>query len=425
MDFNTFLFRLGLNPADFVNKPVEAIKSDDGFVYELEQLDGDRICPHCHSTNCYIKEYKIVKIYNNEVGDEKEIIYIKKIRYKCRKCKKTFTKPIRGIKRYDALTERMKNIIFNDLLEPVSFSSVARKHSISLSETIKIFDDRIKEVPRLYMPEVMCIDEIKFSDSEYQKYVVVLTDFSTRDIVDIVKSRQMPFLREYFGSISEKERMRTKVFISDMYEGYDTICRQYFPKAIHIIDLFHVITQLTNAINRIRVQVMNTEAHKGTPEYNFMKQHWQFFLCRKSRIPNRYYTVKSTGETIHYTDLVFKCIQLRFDLSEGYACLQELFKYSLSYNFDEAVNFVERIVTNLEKTNNELLKKVAQTYHKWRYEIANGFDKKSRQMKYTNSLAEEKNNELKTIIKNAYGYNNFARFRKRAMMIMTYKNKKR
>ena len=60
-----------------------------------------------------------------------------------------------------------------------------------------------------------------------------------------------------------------------------------------------------------------------------------------------------------------------------------------------------------------------------RYEIANGFDKKSRQMKYTNSLAEEKNNELKTIIKNAYGYNNFARFRKRAMMIMTYKNKKR
>ena len=46
-------------------------------------------------------------------------------------------------------------------------------------------------------------------------------------------------------------------------------------------------------------------------------------------------------------------------------------------------------------------------------------------MKYTNSLAEEKNNELKTIIKNAYGYNNFARFRKRAMMIMTYKNKKR
>lgn len=425
MDFNTFLLRLGLNPADFVNKLVEPIKSDDGFIYELEQLDGDRICPHCHSTNCYIKEYKRVKIYNNEVGDEKEIIYIKKIRYKCRKCKKTFTKPIRGINRYDIHTERMKNIVFNDLLEPVSFSSIARRHSISLSETIKIFDDRVKEVPRLQMPEVMCIDEIKFSDSEFQKYVVVLTDFKTREIVDIIKSRQMPFLREYFSSISENERMKTKVFISDMYEGYDTICHQYFPKAIHIIDLFHVITQLTNAINRIRVQVMNTEAHKGSKEYNFMKKNWQCFLCRKSKIPNRDYTVKATGERIHYTDLVFSCIQLRFDLWEGYDCLQELFKYSLSYNFEEAVNFVERIVTKLEKTNNDLLKKVAQTYHKWRIEIANGLDKKSRQMKYTNSIAEEKNNELTTIIKNAYGYNNFHRFRRRAMMIMTYQNKKR
>ena len=77
----------------------------------------------------------------------------------------------------------------------------------------------------------------------------------------------------------------------------------------------------------------------------------------------------------------------------------------------------------LEKTNNDLLKKVAQTYRHWRYEIANGFDKKSRRMKYTNAIAEGLNNQLKTILKNAYGYHNFERFRKRAMLIMTYKHK--
>ena len=40
---------------------------------------------------------------------------------------------------------------------------------------------------------------------------------------------------------------------------------------------------------------------------------------------------------------------------------------------------------------------------------------------YTNGIAESINNHLKTIIKTAYGYHNFIRFRKRAMMILTYK----
>ena len=192
-----------------------------------------------------------------------------------------------------------------------------------------IFDSSVKVVPRRQMPEVLCIDEIHFDDDLNHKYVAVITDFNKREIVDIIRSRQMPYMREYFGNIPQKERENTKIFISDMYEAYDTICRQYFPKAIHIIDLFHVITQLTNALNRIRVQVMNSCATKGTPQYNFMKQKWQYFICRKSRIPNKFYTVKKTGEIIHYDDLVFSCIKLRSDLWEGYDCLQELFQYQL------------------------------------------------------------------------------------------------
>ena len=35
--------------------------------------------------------------------------------------------------------------------------------------------------------------------------------------------------------------------------------------------------------------------------------------------------------------------------------------------------------------------------------------------------AETDNNHLKTIIKAAYGYHNFERFRKRALMLITYK----
>lgn len=419
MHFNTFLLRFGLNPNDFVDKPVEPIPFEHGFIYELEQKDSERECPFCHSH----KVYKNVVIINNDAINQIEFIRIKKIRYLCKECGKTFTKKLTGIDAYNKIDERTKNLILAELLEPASFTSIAKKYSVDLKTVINIFDSNTLVVPRKKMPEVLCIDEIHFEDSLDHKYIAIITDFNERNIVDIIRNRQMPYLREYFGEIPLAERQKTKVFISDMYEGYDTICRQYFPNAIHIIDLFHVVTQLTNALNRVRIQVMNTCTSKGMVEYNFMKQRWQTFICRKSRIPNKYHTVKATGEMIHYTDLVFRCIKLRSDLWEGYDCLQELFSYSEYFTFEEALRFVERIATKLEGTGNRALMDVAKTYRHWRYEIANGFDKKSRKVKYTNSIAECLNNQLKTIIKNGYGYHNFERFRKRAMMIMTYKKR--
>ncbi|MGE4342333.1 MAG: hypothetical protein AB7E23_04485 [Bacilli bacterium] len=37
MDYNSMLLRLGLNPSNFVNRVNEPIKTDTGFIYEVEQ----------------------------------------------------------------------------------------------------------------------------------------------------------------------------------------------------------------------------------------------------------------------------------------------------------------------------------------------------------------------------------------------------
>lgn len=317
----------------------------------------------------------------------------------------------------------MKQFILNDFSRPFTFTEIAKNYHISLNHIIKIFDEKVKFVPRLKMPHVLCIDEIRFSEEINQKFVCVITDFENKEIVDLIRNRQMPYLREYFDNIPLKERENTKVFISDMYDAYSTICHCYFSKAIHVVDLFHVITQLTNAVNRLRTRVMNNEAGKDTMEYNFMKAHWKYFLYVKSRIPNKHYVYQKTGESYFYADMVDRCIKLNFDLWDGWMCLRELYRYTDKYTFDEAVNFINWISEKLLKSNNELLKTVGRTYHKWRYEIANGFNKKQTEIRYTNAIAEGLNNQLKTIIKSAYGYHNFNRFRKRAMLIMTYKSK--
>ena len=53
------------------------------------------------------------------------------------------------------------------------------------------------------------------------------------------------------------------------------------------------------------------------------------------------------------------------------------------------------------------------------YGITNAFTKKSKQKRLTNGIAESINNHIKTTIKYSYGFENFERFRKRALLIFS------
>ncbi|MDD4154906.1 MAG: hypothetical protein PHT30_05835, partial [Bacilli bacterium] len=86
---------------------------------------------------------------------------------------------------------------------------------------------------RLKMPRVLCIDEIRFSEEINQKFVCVLTDFEKGEIIDIIKNRQMAYLREYFGSINPNElNNQLKTIIKSAY-GYHNFER--FRKRVMLI----------------------------------------------------------------------------------------------------------------------------------------------------------------------------------------------
>ena len=107
-----------------------------------------------------------------------------------------------------------------------------------------------------------------------------------------------------------------------MYDGYRNICKKYFKYALHIVDLFHVVKLLTEAVNKIRYNhIKNLE--ENSPFINFMKTHWKLYICRSENIPDKWYTPKGYGYSIHYTDMVFDGIKKYDDLLEGYNILQD------------------------------------------------------------------------------------------------------
>ena len=203
-----------------------------------------------------------------------------------------------------------------------------------------------------------------------------------------------------------------------MYDAYRTICNKYFPNTMHIVNHFHVIQLLTRAINKLRVNVMNKQS-KSSAEYKFMKTHWKLFLCRKDRIPDKWYKAKNE-DSIHYSDMVFRCIQLDKDLLEASNILYDLLAKKEFGGFYETLDWIDYFIDRLRSSDNEILNTVGNSYHKWRVEIANGLYKKHSGINFSNGVAEATNNKIKTIIKVSYGYQNFEIFRKRVMMIITY-----
>lgn len=420
MDYNSMLLRLGLDPSNFVNRLNEPIKTESGFIYEVEQVKVKAPCPFCPSRDVYIKGYFIAEFNCSETNHITDTLRVKKVRFKCRKCGKTFTPPLQGIQPYAKTSNQTLQLIFKDFTAKMTFTDIAKRYGLTTSRLMQIFDEKIKYVPRRQLPEVLCMDEIKFETDIERKYACILYDFHRREIVDVIVSRQMPYLREYFSNINVLERNNVKIVISDMYDGYSTIITHYFKSAIHIVDMFHVIRLLTTAINVLRVRTMNLMTEKNTPEYNFMKKNWKLFLCRWSKVPDRWYTYQKTSQMFHYDELLRRCIQLNSALWSAHNSLQDLFNYQLRYTFDEALNFIGRISSNLKNCESPIIQEVGRSYHKWRFEIANAFSKTQNNIRYHNGVAETINNHIKSITKAAYGYHNFDRFRKRCMLILTY-----
>ena len=415
MDSNAFLLSFGMKPEDF-ERTEGPIESDEGFVYEGWEARRSPTCPACGSASCVIHNRYEASIRLRSDILKTEVLICHRIRYSCKDCRKTFTLPLKGAMVGRSLTHLERAAILAELDQGDTFERVAKAHGVSNTEVVNVFDEAHPEVRRKPLPKILLIDEFKFS-TPYSKYCCHLVDFEASESVDVIRSRQKAYLDEYFGRIGESERGRVKVLVTDMYDEYAHLARKWLPNAKVVADRFHVVKQLTEAVNRLRVIAMSRN-EKDTLAYNFMKSKWRVFLMRRKDVPDRRYTRKSDGESWHYDELIKHCLTLDADLANAYDCLQDLYRYMrVTQTFSEAVENVRFVAQKLENCRCDILSKVAATYRKWEVEIARGLAKNEFGWTFTNAKMEAGNDVAQTMIDAAYGYRNFERFRKRFLLM--------
>lgn len=420
MYLNTFLSMFGLDPDNFVNELVEPMESDDGtIIYNLRQRTDKRMCPNCHNSNVIIHNYFYTETRFTPNKGMQTLLRIKKVRFECKDCNKTFTFPILGIERYAKIGRRIKELMIKDFYSQKSFSIIANDYQMSVAQVMGIFDQTFPNIAKYKLPRALCIDEIGFKSID-GSYAAIIYDHDQKIVTDVIRNRQNEYLRCYFSEYSLYERQQVKYFISDLYEGFGTIKEEFFPNAYHIADMFHVIRLLRTEVSRLRVMTYKQYTEEGDIRRNFMKQHWEAF--EKYLDTKLYYKpYYSKKENIEYTTwaMIKRCLELNHTFWTAYYNLQELLEYTRWKTFDEAILGIKKISKSLADSENENLVRVSETYWKWRVEIANAITVKNIDGKrFSNGPAEGLNNAIKTLIKDANGYRNFERFRKRVLLIL-------
>lgn len=410
---------------------------DNELIIDVSLSKQPTKCPCCLNITSKVKDYSSKKITHSILNNSKCTIIYHARRYVCPRCKKTFYEHNPFTMAGSKLSLATVYNVLNELKNPSStFISVAKRFHISPTTVANVFDSFVS-IPRKRLPEYICIDEVYAFKSENSKYICVLVDFKTHDIIDVLPSRQKRTLMDYFFAIPIEERKQVKVISFDMWETYRVISNIMFPKAVCALDRFHVMQEFTKRFNRVRVDVMNkyyqrqkylerkekltiiekTELVEAKQKYYLLKKFNWLLTSNDKRItdPNveKKYN-KALGTYHNYYSLYSSIIENDPILENAVILKSELDDFYKNSTIETAKANIELLIREFNQSTIKEMNNFSNTLIKWKYEIINSFTVVNNK-RITNGIIENRNKSIKLLKHSSNGYLNWKRFRNRIM----------
>lgn len=185
-----------------------------------------------------------------------------------------------------AILEAMKDL-------RLSTSQIAKRFNVSDTYVHQTFM-RYVDLPRLSLSRVISIDEVHMNFDNEHKYALVIMDFISGEVIDIVPSRREKDTNPYFLNIPLKERDQVEYLVCDMYQPYHDYIKRYFHNATVIVDSYHVIQLINNKMQIIYNQVrrklkkeqearLKEKNQKANRNYKTIEESDDQYILRKFR----------------------------------------------------------------------------------------------------------------------------------------------
>ncbi|SQC94215.1 Transposase and inactivated derivatives [Fusobacterium necrophorum subsp. necrophorum] len=162
-------------------------------------------------------------------------IALKKQRFLCRDCKRSFLLESSIVKKYESISQTLKLSVLKDLQKNLSLSWIAERHHISIPTVQRILKQGYVsyEISKKSLPKVLCFDEFQSTKDSDGAMSFLFMDGISHKILDIVENRKLPALEDYFSRFSYQARSQVKYIVMDMYSPYIQLAKTLFSKSKH------------------------------------------------------------------------------------------------------------------------------------------------------------------------------------------------
>ena len=238
---------------------------------------------------------------------------------------------------------------------------------------------------------MICFDEITLHKG-HGKFVLVISAPELGLVLDVLEDRSKENLLNWLEKRGKRWCAAVKVACSDMWDAYQEAAAQKLPNAKRVVDRFHVMKNLNEALTKAR-RVIQKDADEQTKEV--LKG------CRWLLVKNRENLTEEQQQDLTAMLAASPELKCCYELKESF---RELFNQKL--NYQEAEKRLLCWIAKVEATGFKALKAFVSTLRNWWQQILNYFDGR-----YNNGFAEGVNLKIKMLNRRGYGYRNFQSFR--------------
>ena len=361
------------------------------------------ICPYCHAHQVIRNGFRESKIHLTNAGEHQRLLYLKKQRWLCHHCQRTFGPQTNLTAGHDSLSRSLKSQIMNLVRLGIPASHISLIMHCSTSTVIRTINDRIelhRRVARL--PQNLCFDEFR---SVKHTMSFVCCDAVSHQLIVKLSNRLSKSIIDYFENrYSVAERQRVKTVVVDMNAQYSHFIHRLFPKAQIIIDRFHITQLAGRALDSARIQTIKGLKDHHARIYRIMKSQWRLFHKDYTQIDaikpvylrgiNEYMTQQNA------IDLVLNHFTKFNDVYQTYQYLMHVIKIRNVQEMSELLDTYQPLHNQMDI--------VIHTLRYYRHYILNSLI-----YPYSNGPIEGLNRKIKDLKRHCYGFRNLTNFFKR------------
>jgi transposase len=215
---------------------VEGTRSEDGcFIITVRSKAPS--FPQC-CLLCTPKKLgtKAIRFRDYTIQADPVWLEVKRQRFKCLHCNKISYEDLPDFDSDFRLTVRFRDHLVWQAID-LPFTTAASQNGVHETLIRRLFaaeTDRMLSSYQPYLPRVLGMDEIYL----HRKARFVIGDVENGRMLDMQPSRRDADLRAYFDGLLDRHRV--EVVCQDMWTGYRSLTKAMFPKAVTVIDKYHV-----------------------------------------------------------------------------------------------------------------------------------------------------------------------------------------